>query len=77
MVGLAYLSTVIGVAVSCCFNGIFSDWLTIKLARRNKGIQESEQRLWPFLACLVIVPASLILWGVGAAHHVSYTLCHL
>lgn len=71
MVGLAYLSTVIGVGLSCAFNGIFSDWLTVKLARRNKGIQEGEQRLWPFVACLVIVPASLILWGVGAAHHVG------
>lgn len=33
---------------------------------------EPEQRLWPFAACLIIVPASLILWGVGAAHHVQW-----
>lgn len=29
---------------------------------------EAEQRLWPFAACLFILPGALILWGVGAAH---------
>lgn len=33
---------------------------------------EPEHRLWPFAICLIIVPASLILWGVGAAHHVHW-----
>ena len=33
---------------------------------------EPEQRLWPFVACIVTIPASLILWGVGAAHHVHW-----
>jgi hypothetical protein len=72
MVGLSYVSTLIGVMVGSYFTGRFSDWLTVRLARRNKGIMESEQRLWPFAACIIIVPASLILWGVGAAHHVHW-----
>jgi hypothetical protein len=54
------------------FTGRFSDWLTLRLARKNNGIMEAEQRLWPFLSCLVIIPASLILWGVGAAHHIHW-----
>lgn len=33
---------------------------------------ESEQRLWPFLACVILVPASLILWGVGAAQGIHW-----
>lgn len=33
---------------------------------------EAEQRLWPFAACVFVVPASLIFWGVGAAHHVHW-----
>lgn len=33
---------------------------------------EAEHRLWPFLVCLVILPGSLILWGVGAAHQVHW-----
>lgn len=33
---------------------------------------ESEQRLWPFLACLILTPSSLILWGVGAANQIHW-----
>lgn len=72
MVGLSYLSCTIGVIIGCLISGRLSDWLTIKLARRNNGIMESEHRLWPFLLCVVAVPGSLILWGVGAAHGVHW-----
>lgn len=33
---------------------------------------EAEQRLWPFAACLFILPGALILWGVGAAQDVHW-----
>uniref|UniRef100_A0A0D2YIP7 Major facilitator superfamily (MFS) profile domain-containing protein n=1 Tax=Fusarium oxysporum (strain Fo5176) TaxID=660025 RepID=A0A0D2YIP7_FUSOF len=33
---------------------------------------EAEQRLWPFLLCVILIPASLILWGVGAAHNIHW-----
>lgn len=33
---------------------------------------EAEYRLWPFAICMVIVPASLILWGVGSTHHIHW-----
>lgn len=33
---------------------------------------EAEHRLWPFAACLLLVPGSLLLWGVGAAHEVHW-----
>ncbi|KAJ5780832.1 hypothetical protein N7457_005992 [Penicillium paradoxum] len=72
MVGLSYLAPVLGVAMGSLFAGRFSDWLTVKLARRNNGVMEAEHRLWPFLACLVLVPGSLLLWGVGAAHEVHW-----
>lgn len=72
MVGLSYLSCVIGVIVGSLTSGRLSDWLTIKLARRNKGVMEAEHRLWPFATCLIMVPGSLILWGVGAAHGVHW-----
>lgn len=72
MVGLSYLSCCIGVIVASLVSGRLSDWLTIKLARRNNGIMESEHRLWPFAICVVMVPASLILWGVGAQHGVHW-----
>ncbi|EUC46756.1 hypothetical protein COCMIDRAFT_91982 [Bipolaris oryzae ATCC 44560] len=72
MVGLSYVSCCIGVVGGALFSGRFSDWLTIKLARKNNGVMEAEHRLWPFALCLIMVPASLILWGVGAAHGVHW-----
>jgi MFS family permease len=65
MVGLSYLSCTLGVIIGCLVSGRASDWLTIKLARRNNGIMEAEHRLWPFLVCLVLVPGALILWYVS------------
>jgi hypothetical protein len=72
MVGLSYLSCVVGVIIGSLTSGHLSDWLTIKLARRNNGVMEAEHRLWPFATCLIMVPGSLILWGVGAANHVHW-----
>lgn len=72
MVGLSYLSCTIGVIIGAVVSGRLSDWLTVKLARRNDGIMEAEFRLWPFACCLVLVPCALILWGVGAAHGIHW-----
>lgn len=72
MVGLSYVSCCIGVVAGMLVSGQLSDWLTVRLARRNGGIMEAEHRLWPFVLCLVLVPGSLILWGVGAANGVHW-----
>lgn len=72
MVGVSYVSCFIGVIIGSIISGKLSDWLVIKLARRNNGMMEAEHRLWPFVLCLVLVPGSLILWGVGAAHGVHW-----
>ncbi|OKL60902.1 hypothetical protein UA08_03121 [Talaromyces atroroseus] len=72
MVGLSYVACCLGVVAATIFTGLFSDWLTVRLARRNGGIMEAEHRLYPFLLCVFFVPASLILWGVGASHHVHW-----
>lgn len=72
MVGTSYVACVIGVIFASILAGPASDWLTIKLARRNNGIMEAEHRLWPFAICLIVVPGSLILWGVGAAQQVHW-----
>lgn len=72
MVGLAYVGPLIGVAIGSYYSGVFGDRVALWLARRNKGVLESEHRLWLFSVSLILVPASLILWGVGAAHHVHW-----
>ncbi|GAT28924.1 MFS transporter [Aspergillus luchuensis] len=69
---LYYLSWPVVFYAGSLFTGRFSDWLTVRLARRNNGVMEAEQRLWPFAICLLLVPGSLLLWGVGAAHEVHW-----
>ncbi|TKA78380.1 hypothetical protein B0A55_04724 [Friedmanniomyces simplex] len=72
MVGLSYLSCMLGVIAAALYTGYLSDWMTLKLARRNKGVFEPEQRLWGFAMTTIVLPASLLLWGVGAAHNVHW-----
>jgi hypothetical protein len=72
MVGLSYVSPLIGVTCGSFYSGVLGDRIVLWFARRNKGVLESEHRLWLFTASLILIPGSLILWGVGAAHHVHW-----
>jgi hypothetical protein len=72
MVGLSYVSPLVGVACGSFYSGVIGDRIVLWLARRNKGVLESEHRLWLFSASLILIPGSLILWGVGAAHHIHW-----
>ncbi|CAI6341838.1 unnamed protein product [Periconia digitata] len=72
MVGVCYVSALIGVAVGAAYTGWLGDWFIVRKARRNGGIMESEHRLWLFVPSLVLIPFGLILWGVGAAHGVHW-----
>ncbi|PVI01321.1 MFS general substrate transporter [Periconia macrospinosa] len=72
MVGVCYVSPLIGVALAAAYTGWFGDWFIVRRARKNSGIMESEHRLWLFVPSLVLIPFGLILWGVGAAHTVHW-----
>ncbi|KAI1374735.1 putative MFS transporter [Hypoxylon crocopeplum] len=72
LVGLSYVSCMIGVAAASAFTGVFSDRFIIRIARKNNGISEPEHRLWLFAVSTLVIPSSLILWGVGAAHEVHW-----
>ncbi|KAI2465777.1 putative MFS transporter [Annulohypoxylon bovei var. microspora] len=72
LVGLSYVSCMIGVVAAAAFTGVFSDRFIIRLARRNNGVSEPEHRLWLFTVSTLVTPSSLILWGVGAAHEVHW-----
>jgi MFS family permease len=72
IVGLSYLSCLLGVICAAIYTGPLSDWMVLRFARRNNGILEPEHRLWGFLLPTIVLPATLILWGVGAAHHVHW-----
>jgi hypothetical protein len=72
MVGLAYISPLIGIACGSFYSGVIGDRVALWLARRNNGVLEPEYRLWLFSASLILIPGSLMLWGVGAAHHIHW-----
>jgi hypothetical protein len=72
IVGLSYLSPLIGVFFGSLYSGLIGDRVILYFARRNKGVLEAEHRLWLFSASLILIPGSLILWGVGAAHHIHW-----
>ncbi|KAK8041591.1 hypothetical protein PG994_014598 [Apiospora phragmitis] len=72
MVGLTYVSPIIGTIAASVFTGLFSDRFVIRLARKNNGISEPEHRLWIFAISALVVPFSFILWGVGAAHQIHW-----
>lgn len=72
MVGLSYVSPLIGVMIGSIYTGRIGDWFVIKMTRWNKGIMEPEHRLWMFTLSLILIPGSLILCGVGVAHHVHW-----
>lgn len=66
IVGLCYLAALLGVVAGALFTGYISDWMTLRLVRRNGGVFEPEQRLWGFALTTIVLPAGLILWGVGS-----------
>ena len=72
IVGVTYVACLIGVFIGSLFCGRLSDWLALKLARRNHGIFEPEYRLWLFAASSILIPFALILWGVGASHGIHW-----
>ncbi|KAB5527995.1 major facilitator superfamily protein [Coniochaeta sp. 2T2.1] len=72
LVGTLYAGPIIGAALGCLWAGVVADKITLWLARRNNGVREPEQRLWPLLLTSVLSCVGLITWGVGAAHGIHW-----
>ncbi len=62
----------IGSLLGWAYSGWFADKVALRLARRNAGVREPEQRLWVLAPSGIITAAGLILWGVGAAHSIHW-----
>lgn len=73
-VGLSYVAPLIGTLIAGVVTGPFADWTTLKLARRSRGLREPEQRLWGLLIYCVLMPAGLLIWGLGAAHSLHWAV---
>lgn len=72
MVGVAYASPLLAAAGSSFWSGWFADSMAVRLARRNNGIREPEQRLWVLLLSGLFSAGGLVLWGVGASRNVHF-----
>jgi hypothetical protein len=66
-VGLMNLPPFVGGIFGSLYGGIFSDRLIIRLSRRNGGIYEPEMRLWIALPAILLLPGSLLLYGLALA----------
>ncbi|GJD05178.1 major facilitator superfamily transporter [Colletotrichum higginsianum] len=71
-VAAAYLGGLLGTMVGGYYCGKVGRLLTIKLARRNGGISESEHSLWLFSASMFLVPFSMLLYGLGVTYHIHW-----
>lgn len=72
MIGVSYVAPIIGGALAFYWSGQFADFWVLRLARRNKGIREPEQRLWMLLVSSVVSTSGILLWGVGASREVHW-----
>lgn len=54
----------IGSIFGSLYGGLLSDRLIIRLSRRNGGIYEPEMRLWLALPAVLIMPGSILLFGL-------------
>lgn len=72
MCGLAYASPVIFTLLIYPYAGWSTDWIKIYFAKKNNGISQAEDRLWVLIVYMILGPAALILWGVGAAHGIHW-----
>ncbi|KIV92420.1 hypothetical protein PV10_03720 [Exophiala mesophila] len=72
MVGLSYVSCLIGVFLGAYFSGPLGDKFILWKARRNNGVMEPEHRLWLYMSLFILIPGGFFIWGIGAAHHVHW-----
>ncbi|KAG7053385.1 major facilitator superfamily transporter [Colletotrichum scovillei] len=68
----AYAGGLLGTMVGGYYCGKVGRLLTIRLARRNNGIAESEHSLWLFSASMFLVPFSMLLYGLGVTYHIHW-----
>lgn len=64
--GLLFLGLIIGTLISeVLCSGTLSDWLVVRLTKRNSGVKEPEMRLWLAYPAALISGVGLIVWGIS------------
>ncbi|RSL46388.1 hypothetical protein CEP54_013862 [Fusarium duplospermum] len=65
-IGYMTLGPFVGNIFGSIYGGPLSDWVIVRLARRNGGIFEPEMRLYPLVVPTVVMAGSIIMFGVTA-----------
>lgn len=47
------------------FSGRLSDWIVLKLARKNDSVRTPEMRLWLWYPASILCTIGLIIWGIS------------
>jgi len=64
--GLFFLGLILGtVFAEIFFSGRLSDWLMLRLAKRNNGVRLPEMRLWLGYPAAVLSSVGLLVWGLS------------
>ncbi|RDB19503.1 Protein HOL1 [Hypsizygus marmoreus] len=70
-IGLTNLGGIVGIVIAICVSGPLTDWGTVWLAKRNKGIYEPEFRIF-FISTMLFGVFGYAGWAVGTAHNMPW-----
>lgn len=73
-IGYMTLGPFVGNLFGSIYGGPFSDWVIVKLARRNGGIFEPEMRLYPLALPVVMMVGGIIMFGTTADRVTIYQM---
>ena len=75
-IGFFNFATLVGAIIGLLTNGPLSDWISMKLTRRNKGVREPEMRLLTMIPYVLIMMLGNFIvafgWQEGWSWQVSY-----
>ncbi|RMD43232.1 hypothetical protein DV735_g1935, partial [Chaetothyriales sp. CBS 134920] len=72
-IGLMNIPPFIGCIIGF-FVGYLNDASILRLAKRNGGVFEPEMRLWLALPSIILLPAGILMFGIGLAKGVAWPL---
>ncbi|KAJ5929038.1 Major facilitator superfamily domain general substrate transporter [Penicillium verhagenii] len=73
-IGLMNLAPFVGAMLGFPVGGWLSDKHILWLSKRNGGIYEPEMRLWLALPVAILIPGSILMFGLGLAYGVQWSL---
>ncbi|KAF2106385.1 major facilitator superfamily domain-containing protein [Lophiotrema nucula] len=73
-VGLMNIAPFVGAVIGFFVGGYLSDKSIVWLSKRNRGIYEPEMRLWLALIATVLLPAGILMFGLGLVRGVHWAV---